>query len=51
VTVALRADGQAAIRAGLYEGELVAASANFLLDSESRLRNAARGAAKQRQEP
>jgi membrane fusion protein, copper/silver efflux system len=45
VSVALRADGRAAIRSGLDEGELVASSANFLLDSESRLRNAARGAA------
>ncbi len=45
VSVALRADGKAAIRSGLYAGELVASSANFLLDSESRLRNAARGAA------
>jgi membrane fusion protein, copper/silver efflux system len=51
VTVALRADGRAAIRSGLHAGELVASSANFLLDSESRLRSAARGAAaKQRQE-
>jgi membrane fusion protein, copper/silver efflux system len=51
VTVALRADGQAAIRSGLYAGELVAASANFLLDSESRLRNAARSASGRQQEP
>jgi RND family efflux transporter MFP subunit len=50
VTVALRADGRAAIRSGLYEGELVASSANFLLDSESRLRTAARGAASKHQE-
>lgn len=51
VAVSLRADGQAAIRSGLQPGERVASSANFLLDSESRLRNAARGAAaKQQQE-
>jgi membrane fusion protein, copper/silver efflux system len=45
VKVAVRADGRAAIRSGLYAGEQVATSANFLLDSESRLRTAARGAA------
>jgi membrane fusion protein, copper/silver efflux system len=50
VTVALRADGRAVVRSGLHVGELVASSANFLLDSESRLRNAARGAATKRQE-
>jgi membrane fusion protein, copper/silver efflux system len=50
VMVGLRADGRAAIRSGLHEGELVASSANFLLDSESRLRNAARGAAAKRRE-
>jgi membrane fusion protein, copper/silver efflux system len=51
VEVALRADGKAAVRSGLRAGEQVASSANFLLDSESRLRNAARGAAtKQQQE-
>jgi Cu(I)/Ag(I) efflux system membrane fusion protein len=40
VQVAMRADGQAAIRAGLVAGERVAVAASFLLDSESRLRNA-----------
>ncbi len=42
VTVAARLNGQAAIRAGLSPGERVAATANFLLDSETRLRTAAR---------
>jgi membrane fusion protein, copper/silver efflux system len=41
VSVALRADGQAVVRSGLAAGDRVARSANFLLDSESRLRNAA----------
>ena len=41
VSVALRADGQAVVRSGLAAGDRVAVSANFLLDSESRLRNAA----------
>jgi RND family efflux transporter MFP subunit len=41
VSVALRADGQAVVRSGLTAGDRVASSANFLLDSESRLRNAA----------
>ncbi len=41
VSVALRADGQAVVRSGLTAGDRVAHSANFLLDSESRLRNAA----------
>ncbi len=50
VTVALRADGQAAITSGLGAGEMVASSANFLLDSESRLRDAALGAAGRQQE-
>jgi membrane fusion protein, copper/silver efflux system len=44
VAVALRADGQAVVRSGLAAGERVVSSANFLLDSESRLRNAARAA-------
>jgi membrane fusion protein, copper/silver efflux system len=43
VQVAARADGQAVIRQGLKAGEAVATSANFLLDSESRLRQAAAG--------
>ena len=46
VTVALRGDGQAVIRSGLAAGERVAVSANFLLDSESRLRDAIAGAAR-----
>jgi len=50
VSVALRADGQAVIRSGLSAGEHVAVSANFLLDSESRLRNAARTSGRQPQE-
>jgi RND family efflux transporter MFP subunit len=41
VSVVLRADGQAVVRSGLAAGDRVARSANFLLDSESRLRNAA----------
>jgi RND family efflux transporter MFP subunit len=41
VSVALRADGQAVVRSGLAAGDRVAQSANFLLDSESRLRDAA----------
>jgi membrane fusion protein, copper/silver efflux system len=40
VTLALRADGRAVVRSGLTAGERVAVSANFLLDSESRLRDA-----------
>jgi RND family efflux transporter MFP subunit len=40
VTLALRADGRAVVRSGLAAGERVAVSANFLLDSESRLRDA-----------
>ncbi|MFB3852376.1 MAG: efflux RND transporter periplasmic adaptor subunit [Vicinamibacterales bacterium] len=35
-----RAEGLAVVRRGLAEGERVAVAANFLLDSESRLRNA-----------
>jgi RND family efflux transporter MFP subunit len=40
VTLALRADGRAVVRSGLAAGERVAVSAIFLLDSESRLRDA-----------
>jgi RND family efflux transporter MFP subunit len=40
VTVGARGDGKAEILAGVREGELVAVKANFLLDSESRLRSA-----------
>ncbi|HEY6000021.1 MAG TPA: efflux RND transporter periplasmic adaptor subunit [bacterium] len=40
VTVGARSEGRAEILAGLREGELVAVKANFLLDSESRLRAA-----------
>jgi RND family efflux transporter MFP subunit len=43
VIVAMRQDGQALIRSGLAGGERVAVAANFLLDSESRLRGAASG--------
>ncbi len=50
VSVALRADGRAVIRSGLAAGERVAVSANFLLDSESRLREAARGSAPRRED-
>jgi RND family efflux transporter MFP subunit len=38
VSVGPRGDGKALVREGLAEGERVAVSANFLLDSESRLR-------------
>ncbi len=44
VTVGARGDGRALVRAGLVPGERVAVQANFLLDSEARLR-AAIGAA------
>ena len=40
VTVGLRGDGQAQILAGVKAGEVVVDRANFLLDSESRLRAA-----------
>jgi multidrug efflux pump subunit AcrA (membrane-fusion protein) len=40
VVVALRADGRALVEHGLDAGEEVAVKANFLLDSESRLRAA-----------
>jgi membrane fusion protein, copper/silver efflux system len=40
VTAGARNDGQVVIRSGLKAGERVAVSANFLLDSESRLRAA-----------
>jgi RND family efflux transporter MFP subunit len=40
VSVGVRGEGQAEILAGVREGELVAVKANFLLDSESRLRSA-----------
>jgi membrane fusion protein, copper/silver efflux system len=50
VSVVLRADGQVVIRTGLAAGEQVAASANFLLDSESKLRSAARTGAQKQQE-
>lgn len=43
VRVGLRADGLASIVSGLAEGEVVAVKANFLLDSESRLRSALGG--------
>jgi membrane fusion protein, copper/silver efflux system len=44
VTVGARADGRASILSGLAQGEQVAVKANFLLDSESRLRAAIAGA-------
>jgi membrane fusion protein, copper/silver efflux system len=40
VEAALRSDGKVVLRSGLKAGEQVAAAANFLLDSESRLRSA-----------
>jgi Cu(I)/Ag(I) efflux system membrane fusion protein len=40
VVVGVRGDGVAEILSGVREGELVAVKANFLLDSESRLRSA-----------
>ena len=43
VRVGLRSDGQAEILSGLREGEQVVVRANFLLDSESRLRGAFAG--------
>ena len=50
VSVALRADGRAVIQSGLAAGERVAVSANFLLDSESRLRDAGRESARQHED-
>jgi len=44
VTVGARSDGRASILSGLAPGERVAVKANFLLDSESRLRAAIAGA-------
>jgi RND family efflux transporter MFP subunit len=43
VTVGLRADGKAVLTGGIAAGEHVAVAANFLLDSESRLRGTASG--------
>ncbi len=43
VTVGVRGDGKAQILSGVKEGERVAVRANFLLDSESRLRAAIAG--------
>jgi RND family efflux transporter MFP subunit len=43
VRIGMRGDGQALVSAGLAEGERVAVAANFLLDSESRLRSAVGG--------
>ncbi len=45
VTVGVRGDGKAQILSGVREGERVAVRANFLLDSESRLRAALAGMA------
>ncbi len=50
VSVRLRADGQAVVRSGLAAGDRVASSANFLLDSESRLRNAVRASVQKHQD-
>jgi Cu(I)/Ag(I) efflux system membrane fusion protein len=44
VRVGMRAEGKALVLSGLAEGESVATRANFLLDSESRLRAALAGA-------
>ena len=43
VRVGLRADGKAVLSEGVRAGERVATAANFLLDSESRLRDATGG--------
>jgi multidrug efflux pump subunit AcrA (membrane-fusion protein) len=43
VTVGSRGEGRAVILSGIAEGEKVAVRANFLLDSESRLRAAVAG--------
>ncbi len=45
VQIGARADGKVIVRAGVRTGERVAIAANFLLDSESRLRGAAAGTA------
>ena len=42
VQAGLRSDGKVVLRSGVQAGEQVAVAANFLLDSESRLRAAAR---------
>ncbi len=47
VKVGIRADGKAQILDGIKAGERVATKANFLLDSESRLRAASAGAGAQ----
>ncbi len=44
VTLGARGEGDVLVLAGLWEGEKVAVQANFLLDSESRLRAAFAGA-------
>ena len=44
VTLGARGDGDVQVLTGLWEGEKVAVQANFLLDSESRLRAAFAGA-------
>jgi RND family efflux transporter MFP subunit len=44
VTLGARGDGDVQVLSGLWEGEKVAVQANFLLDSESRLRAAFAGA-------
>lgn len=49
VVVGLIADGRAVIRSGLSPGDRVVSSANFLLDSETRLRSAAQASAQKRQ--
>ncbi len=45
VELGVRSDGQVQVLAGVAEGEQVVVRANFLLDSESRLRSAIGGAA------
>jgi len=47
VGVALRREGQAVVTSGLAAGEKVATKANFLLDSESRLRAAISASARE----
>ena len=44
VTIGAKADGAYEIRSGISEGERVVTSGNFLIDSESRLKAALRGA-------
>lgn len=50
VQVGLRADGRAVVRSGVAAGERVASAANFLLDSETRLRTAAQASARKHED-